>query len=78
MFCVRSEVCELHTVWKAQCCLHLLTCAYSRHNWHRYGDSLRSGWRDIMECIMRLHKLGLIPASILAVEGEPPEVRSIT
>lgn len=31
-----------------------------------------------MECVMRLHKLGLIPASILAVEGEPPEVRSIT
>jgi hypothetical protein len=42
--------------------------------WPRYGDSLRSGWRDIMECVMRLHKLGLVPAVILAVDGEPPEV----
>lgn len=39
----------------------------------RYGDSLRSGWRDIMECVTRLHKLGLLPASILAVDGEAPE-----
>lgn len=39
----------------------------------RHGDSLRAGWRDIMECITRLHKLGLLPSGILAVDGESPD-----
>ncbi|KAF6155559.1 hypothetical protein GIB67_004553 [Kingdonia uniflora] len=27
-----------------------------------YGDYIRSGWRNILDCILRLHKLGLLPA----------------
>ncbi len=38
----------------------------------RYGDSLSSGWRNIMDIVMRLHKLGLLPASVAALEGEDP------
>jgi hypothetical protein len=56
--------------------IHVSPCAH--RTWRRYGDSLRSGWRDIMECITRLHKLGLMPATILAVDGEPPEVCVLT
>lgn len=65
--CVECTVCE------ARCRLHHARPPAYR-TWRRYGDSLRSGWRDIVECVMRLHKLGLVPAVILAVDGEPPEV----
>jgi hypothetical protein len=65
--CVERTVCE------GRCRSHHARPSAYR-NWRRYGDSLRSGWRDIMECVMRLHKLGLVPAVILAVDGEPPEV----
>ncbi|KAK7305777.1 hypothetical protein VNO77_43688 [Canavalia gladiata] len=27
---------------------------------NRYGDYIRSGWRNILDCIVRLHKLGLL------------------
>jgi len=36
----------------------------------RYGDCLRSGWRDILDCTVRLHKLGLLPAAVLRADGE--------
>lgn len=36
----------------------------------RYGDSLRSGWRNVMDVVLRLHALGLLPASVAALEGE--------
>ena len=36
----------------------------------RYGDYLRSGWRDILDCTVRLHKLGLLPAAVLRADGE--------
>lgn len=39
----------------------------------RYGDSLSSGWRNIMDVVMRLHKLGLLPAAVAALEGEDPQ-----
>ncbi|KAJ4954099.1 hypothetical protein NE237_030931 [Protea cynaroides] len=29
-----------------------------------YGDSIRTGWRSILECIVTLHKLGLVPALV--------------
>ncbi|KAF6135771.1 hypothetical protein GIB67_028627 [Kingdonia uniflora] len=29
-----------------------------------YGDYIRSGWRNILDCILRLHKLGLLPACV--------------
>ncbi|KAK9918480.1 hypothetical protein WJX75_004379 [Coccomyxa subellipsoidea] len=37
---------------------------------NRYGDSLRSGWRNVMDVVLRLHALGLLPASVAALEGE--------
>ncbi|XP_042487169.1 ARF guanine-nucleotide exchange factor GNOM-like [Macadamia integrifolia] len=29
-----------------------------------YGDSIHTGWRSILECILTLHKLGLVPALV--------------
>ncbi|KAL4568518.1 hypothetical protein LXL04_024132 [Taraxacum kok-saghyz] len=29
-----------------------------------YGDYIRSGWRNILDCILSLHKLGLLPAQL--------------
>ncbi|KAK1317267.1 ARF guanine-nucleotide exchange factor GNOM [Acorus calamus] len=29
-----------------------------------YGDYIRTGWRNILDCILRLHKLGLLPARV--------------
>ncbi|KAF6159530.1 hypothetical protein GIB67_032301 [Kingdonia uniflora] len=31
---------------------------------NNYGDYIRSGWRAILDCILRLHTLGLIPARV--------------
>ncbi|CAI9096540.1 OLC1v1032716C1 [Oldenlandia corymbosa var. corymbosa] len=31
---------------------------------NRYGDFIRTGWRNILDCILRLHKLGLLPARV--------------
>lgn len=39
---------------------------------HRYGDSLRSGWRNVLDCVIRLHSLGLLPTGVVLLEaGEP-------
>ncbi|XP_059644350.1 ARF guanine-nucleotide exchange factor GNOM-like [Cornus florida] len=41
---------------------------------NRYGDYIRSGWKNILDCILSLHKLGLLPsrlASDAADELEP-------
>ncbi|KAI7754916.1 hypothetical protein M8C21_027026 [Ambrosia artemisiifolia] len=29
-----------------------------------YGDYIRSGWRNILDCVLSLHKLGLLPARL--------------
>lgn len=29
-----------------------------------YGDYIRSGWRNILDCVLSLHKLGLLPAQL--------------
>ncbi|CAN6300172.1 unnamed protein product [Urochloa humidicola] len=29
-----------------------------------YGDHIRSGWRNIVDCILRLHKIGLLPGRL--------------
>ncbi|RAL37626.1 hypothetical protein DM860_000320 [Cuscuta australis] len=31
---------------------------------NKYGDFIRAGWRNILDCILRLHKLGLLPARV--------------
>jgi golgi-specific brefeldin A-resistance guanine nucleotide exchange factor 1 len=29
-----------------------------------YGDHIRSGWRNIIDCILRLHKIGILPGRL--------------
>ena len=36
----------------------------------RFGDSLRAGWRNILDCVTRIYSLGLLPGSVIAMEGE--------
>ena len=39
-----------------------------------YGDYIRTGWRNILDCILKFHKLGLLPAQMAndaAEESEP-------
>ncbi|CAI9109752.1 OLC1v1009632C1 [Oldenlandia corymbosa var. corymbosa] len=31
---------------------------------NRYGDQIRSGWKNILDCILSLNKLGLLPARL--------------
>ncbi|GAV77584.1 Sec7 domain-containing protein/Sec7_N domain-containing protein [Cephalotus follicularis] len=31
---------------------------------NRYGDYIRSSWKNILDCILSLHKLGLLPARV--------------
>lgn len=46
-------------------CMCFLVC--------RYGDSLKSGWKTIMECVVRLYKLSLLPEAVLLLEAEDVE-----
>lgn len=42
---------------------------------NRYGDSIRSGWKNILDCVLSLHKLGLLPARLASDatdDLEPP------
>lgn len=39
----------------------------------RYGDSLRLGWRNVLDCVIRLHRLGLLPPSVVLLEASEPE-----
>ena len=39
----------------------------------RYGDWLRSGWRNVLEVVVRLHRLDLLPPSVIAADGENEE-----
>ncbi|KAK1319152.1 ARF guanine-nucleotide exchange factor GNOM [Acorus calamus] len=46
-----------------------------------YGDYIRTGWRNILDCILRLHKLGLLPARVVsdvADDAESPTPPSST
>uniref|UniRef100_A0A1D1XJ55 Pattern formation protein EMB30 n=1 Tax=Anthurium amnicola TaxID=1678845 RepID=A0A1D1XJ55_9ARAE len=40
---------------------------------NRYGDCIRSGWRNIVDCILRLHKLGLLPARVASDAADDSE-----
>jgi brefeldin A-resistance guanine nucleotide exchange factor 1 len=35
-----------------------------------YGDMVHSGWRHVLDCIVRLHKADLLPPSVIAADGE--------
>ncbi|KAI3425868.1 hypothetical protein D9Q98_007841 [Chlorella vulgaris] len=40
---------------------------------NRHGDLLRSGWRNVIDAVLRLHRLDLLPAAVIATDGEEPE-----
>ncbi|CAL9008088.1 unnamed protein product [Prunus brigantina] len=39
-----------------------------------YGDYIRTGWRNILDCILRLHKLGLLSARVASEAAGDSEV----
>ncbi|XP_010910154.1 ARF guanine-nucleotide exchange factor GNOM [Elaeis guineensis] len=41
---------------------------------NRYGDHIRTGWRNILDCILRLHKLGLLPARVASDASDDSEL----
>ena len=57
---------------------------------NRYGDYIHTGWRNILDCILRLHKLGLLPARVTSdamddseqvqdsTQGKPPPSSQFT
>ncbi|KAJ3674756.1 hypothetical protein LUZ60_005372 [Juncus effusus] len=40
----------------------------------RYGDFVRTGWRNVLDCILRLHKLGLLPAKVASDVADDAEL----
>lgn len=38
-----------------------------------YGDMVHSGWRHVLDCIVRLHKADLLPPLVIAADGEGRE-----
>ncbi|KAJ0567506.1 putative Sec7 domain, guanine nucleotide exchange factor, Sec7 domain superfamily [Helianthus annuus] len=43
---------------------------------NRYGDFIRAGWRNILDCILKLHKLGLLPARVASDAADDSELLS--
>lgn len=43
---------------------------------NRYGDFIRTGWRSILDCILRLHKLGLLPARVASDAADDSDMSS--
>ncbi|XP_008233654.1 PREDICTED: ARF guanine-nucleotide exchange factor GNOM-like [Prunus mume] len=43
-----------------------------------YGDYIRAGWRNILDCILRLHKLGLLSARVASEAAGDSEVSADT
>ncbi|KAG2268208.1 hypothetical protein Bca52824_062763 [Brassica carinata] len=43
---------------------------------NKYGDYIRTGWRNILDCILRLHKLGLLPARVATDAADESELSS--
>ncbi|CAL5399419.1 unnamed protein product [Camellia sinensis] len=43
-------------------------------NW--YGDFIHTGWRNILDCILKLHKLGLLPARVASDAADDSELSS--
>lgn len=40
---------------------------------NKFGDFIRTGWRNILDCILRLHKLGLLPSKVASDATEDTE-----
>ncbi|XP_057441916.1 ARF guanine-nucleotide exchange factor GNOM-like [Lotus japonicus] len=45
---------------------------------NRYGDYIRTGWRNILDCILKFQKLGLLPARMANDAAEESELSSET
>ncbi|BFG22719.1 hypothetical protein CerSpe_089930 [Prunus speciosa] len=43
-----------------------------------YGDYIRTGWRNVLDCILRLHKLGLLSARVASEAAGDSEVSADT
>ncbi|PKA66077.1 ARF guanine-nucleotide exchange factor GNOM [Apostasia shenzhenica] len=43
-----------------------------------YGDHIRSGWKNIVDCILRLHKFGLLPACVTSDATDDRELPADT
>lgn len=41
-------------------------CAWPPIPLPSYGDWLRSGWRNVMDAVLRLHRLDLLPPAVIA------------
>ncbi|KAK9126112.1 hypothetical protein Scep_014958 [Stephania cephalantha] len=41
---------------------------------NRYGNYIRTGWRNILDCILRLHKLGLLPGRVASDVADESEI----
>ncbi|KAF4363490.1 hypothetical protein G4B88_016194 [Cannabis sativa] len=39
-----------------------------------YGDYIRTGWRNILDCILKLHNLGLLPARVASDANDELEL----
>ncbi|OIT05610.1 PREDICTED: ARF guanine-nucleotide exchange factor GNOM-like [Nicotiana attenuata] len=45
---------------------------------NKYGNFIRTGWRNILDCVLRLHKLGLLPARVASDAADESEAPSDT
>ncbi|XP_052207942.1 LOW QUALITY PROTEIN: ARF guanine-nucleotide exchange factor GNOM-like [Diospyros lotus] len=43
---------------------------------NRYGDFIRSGWKNILDCILSLHKLGFLPTRLVSDAADELEPSS--
>ncbi|XP_024515281.1 ARF guanine-nucleotide exchange factor GNOM [Selaginella moellendorffii] len=43
---------------------------------NKYGDFIRNGWRNILDCILRLHKLGLLPSRVTSDAADDTDAAS--
>ncbi|KAH7554546.1 hypothetical protein JRO89_XS12G0233900 [Xanthoceras sorbifolium] len=51
-----------------------LTAVFTIAN--RYGDHIHSGWKNILDCVLSLHKLGLLPAHLASDAADDMEPSS--
>lgn len=45
---------------------------------NKFGDYIRTSWRNILDCILRLHKLGLLPARVASDAADDPDTSGET
>ncbi|KAF2313590.1 hypothetical protein GH714_012313 [Hevea brasiliensis] len=50
------------------------TTVFTMANW--YGDYIRCGWKNILNCVLSFHKLGLLPARLISDAADDMELSS--